>query len=164
MPVISHPARHNRAAKASGFWLLWLWLLWLGPDLMAVVIISPLLASAPPAAKISKPAVQKSTAEHTQHTHSNSNSATALATSNNSNGTAGTRCALTQAPSTSTSAKARSRRSPLKENGRSTGSRPSTSHGRSYTKGHGPQSSHGTNWGSSGPSKQRATPKHSRSI
>jgi hypothetical protein len=61
MPVISHPARHNRAAKASGFWLLWLWLLWLGSDLMAVVIISPLLASASPAAKVSKPAAQKST-------------------------------------------------------------------------------------------------------
>jgi hypothetical protein len=39
MPVISHPARHNRAAKSPGFWLLWLWLLWLGSDLMAVIII-----------------------------------------------------------------------------------------------------------------------------
>jgi hypothetical protein len=53
MPVISHPARHNRAAGASGFWLLWL-----GSDLMAVIIISPVLASASPAAKISKPAAQ----------------------------------------------------------------------------------------------------------
>jgi hypothetical protein len=66
MPVISHPARHNRAAKASGFWLLWLWLSWLlllGSDLMAVVFISPVLASASTAAKISKPAAQKKRAE-----------------------------------------------------------------------------------------------------
>jgi hypothetical protein len=48
--------------EASGFWLLWLsWLLWLGSDLMAVIIISPLPASASPAAKNSKPAAQKST-------------------------------------------------------------------------------------------------------
>jgi hypothetical protein len=61
MPVISHPARHNRAAKASGFWLFWIWLSWLlllGSDLMAVVFISPVLASASTAAKISKPAAQ----------------------------------------------------------------------------------------------------------
>jgi hypothetical protein len=68
MPVISHShhARHNRAAKASGFWLLWLWLSWLlllGSDLMAVVFISPVLASASTAAKISKPAAQKKRAE-----------------------------------------------------------------------------------------------------
>jgi hypothetical protein len=97
MPVISRPARHNRAARASGFWLLWL-----RSDLMAVIFISPVLASSSPAAKNTKPAAQKKSRQQQQQQQQQQPTASSQqpAASSHSMCTNNDTSAKTQAPST----------------------------------------------------------------